>query len=185
MVYDFRDSTNTFYHDPVIWAQENQMTAQTIKLFSRNQALYKAELINSAFIVSPEDSIHYNQIKGRNMVGYIRNNEIYKIDVDGNGQTIYYPKDKDMVIGVNRAESSRLSIFLKDKQITRIRMHTEPKGNLNPPYILPDEDVKLQGFIWLEEVRPKNRWDIFKKVAMPEMDQFTKKFDEYKFSDTE
>jgi len=185
MVYDFRDSTNTFYHNPVIWAQENQMTAQTIKLFSRNQALYKAELINSAFIVSPEDSLHYNQIKGRNMVGHIRNNEIYRIDVDGNGQTIYYPKDNEIVIGVNRAESSKLSISLSNQQITRIKMQTDPKGNLNPPYLLPDEDVKLQGFIWLENVRPKNRWDIFKKVEMPKMDQFTKIYDDYKFGDTE
>ncbi len=185
MVYDFRDSTNTFYHNPVIWAQENQMTAQTIRLFSRNQALYKAELINSAFIISPEDSLHYNQIKGRNMVGYIRNNEIYKIDVDGNGQTVYYPKDKEMTIGVNRAESSHLSISLSNKQITRIKMQTDPKGNLNPPYFLPDEDVKLQGFIWLEKIRPKNRWDIFKKVEMPKMDQFTKVYDDYEFSDSE
>ena len=184
MVYDFRDSTDTFYNNPVIWAQENQMSAQTIKLFSRNQTLYKAELINSAFIISPEDSIHYNQIKGRNMVGYIRNNELYKIDVDGNGQTVYYPKDKDMVIGVNRAESSQLSISLSNRQITRIKMHTDPKGNLNPPFLLPDEDVKLQGFIWLEELKPKNRWDIFKKNVMPKMDQFTKVYDDYKFGDS-
>jgi len=64
-------------------------------------------------------------------------------------------------------------------------MQTDPKGNLNPPYLLPDEDVKLQGFIWLENVRPKNRWDIFKKVEMPKMDQFTKIYDDYKFGDTE
>jgi len=185
MVYDFRDSTNTFYHNPVIWAQENQMTAQTIKLFSKNQELYKAELINSAFIVSPEDSIHFNQIKGRNMIGHIKNNELYRIDVDGNGQTIYYPKDNGEVIGVNRAESSRLSISLSNRQITSIKMHTEPKGNLNPAYVLNDNEVKLKGFIWLEQVRPKNRWDIFKDVEMPNMDQFTKIYDDYKFGDTE
>lgn len=183
MVYDFRDSTNTFYHNPVIWAQKNQMTAQTIKLFSRNNALYKAELINSAFIVSQEDSLHFNQIKGRNMVGYIKNNEIYRIDVDGNGQTVYYPKDNDVVIGVNRAESSNLSILLDNRQISGIKMRVNPAGNLNPPYLLSDEDVRLQGFIWLEKIRPKNKQDIFKNVEMPEMEQFTKIYDDYKFGD--
>ncbi|WP_439184834.1 OstA-like protein [Carboxylicivirga taeanensis] len=185
MVYDFRDSTNTFYNDPVIWAQKNQMTAQTIKLFSKNNALYKAELINSAFIIAPEqDSLHYNQIKGRNMVGYIRNNELYRIDVDGNGQTIYYPKDKDVVIGVNRAESSSLSIFLSKKQITGIKLRTDPNGNLNPPYLLPAEDVRLKGFIWLENIRPKSKLDIFKQVPMPKMDEYTKVYDDYQFGDT-
>ncbi|WP_430810353.1 MULTISPECIES: OstA-like protein [unclassified Carboxylicivirga] len=184
MVYDMRDSTNTFYNSPVIWAQENQMTAQTIKLFSRNNALYKAELINSAFIIAPEkDSLLFNQIKGRNMIGHIRNNELYRIDVDGNGQTIYYPKDREAVIGVNRAESSTLSIFLEKRQITGIKMRTEPGGNLNPPYLLPDEDVKLQGFLWLEAIRPKNKTDIFKHVPMPALDELSKDYDDYQFGD--
>ncbi|MCU4156314.1 organic solvent tolerance protein OstA [Carboxylicivirga sp. A043] len=184
MVYDMRDSTNTFYNTPVIWAQGNQMTAQTIKLYSRNNALYKAELNNSAFIVAPEDSLSFNQIKGRNMIGYIKNNQLYRIDVDGNGQTIYYPKDKEVVIGVNRAESSSLSIFLKDRKITGITLKTEPNGNLNPPYFLPDEDVKLKGFVWLESIRPKNRWDIFKHVEMPKLKALEDNFDDYQFGDT-
>ncbi|NPA36801.1 MAG: organic solvent tolerance protein OstA, partial [Chlorobi bacterium] len=51
MIYDFRDSVNTFYHEPVLWAMGNQMTAQVIKLYSRDRTLYKAELLNNAFIV--------------------------------------------------------------------------------------------------------------------------------------
>ncbi|MCG8578373.1 MAG: organic solvent tolerance protein OstA [Bacteroidales bacterium] len=185
MVYDMRDSTNTFYNTPVIWAQGNQMTAQTIKLFSRNNALYKAELNNSAFIIAPEDSLSFNQIKGRNMTGYIKNNELYRIDVDGNGQTIYYPKDREAVIGVNRAESSSLTLFLKKRQITGITLKTDPNGNLNPPYILPDDDVKLKGFIWLESIRPKNRFDIFRHVEMPKMDALQDDYDDYQFGDSE
>ncbi|MCU4177770.1 OstA-like protein [Carboxylicivirga sp. N1Y90] len=185
MIYDFRDSTNTFYNTPILWAQNNQMTAQTIKLYTKNQTMDKAELINSAFIVSPEDSLLFNQIKGRNMTGYIRDNELYKIDVDGNGQTIYYPKDKNLVIGVNRAESSNLTISLNNRQISGIKMRIDPNGNLNPPYILPTEDVRLQGFIWLESIRPKSKLDIFKKVDLPELKELTKVYDDYKFGDDE
>lgn len=185
MVYDLRDSTNTFYNTPIIWAQQNQMTAQTIKLFSKDNALYKAELINSAFIVAPEDSLCFNQIKGRNMVGHIKNNELYRIDVDGNGQTIYYPKDKEAVIGVNRAESSTLSISMSNRQITGIKMQTDPAGNINPPYLLPKDDVRLQGFIWLESIRPKRKEDIFKHTELPKMDQYAKVYDDYEFSDTD
>ena len=183
MVYDFRDSTNTFYHNPVIWAMGNQLTAQTIKLYTKNQALYKAEMTNSAFVVAPEDSIHFNQVKGRNMTGYIKNNELYRIDVDGNGQTIYYPKDKEFIIGVNRAESSNLTIHLKNRKITGIKMRVDPNGNMNPPFLLPTQEVRLKGFIWLEEIRPKNRWDIFKHTEMPSMDETTSAYDDYKFGD--
>lgn len=167
MVYDFRDSINTFYKNPVIWAQENQMTAETIRLFTRNKSLYKAELINNAFVISMEDSMHFNQIKGKLMTGYIRNNQLYRIDVDGNGQTIYYPKDDDVMIGVNRAESSNLTLLLEDRKVTSIILRNQPAGNLNPPLILPIESQRLEGFRWLEEYRPKKMSDIFIKDKPP------------------
>ncbi len=161
MVYDFRDSTNTFYHDPIIWAQGNQMTANTIKLFTREQLLYKAEMTDNAFLISPEDSIHFNQIKGRVMTGFFRDNDLYRIDVDGNGQTVYYPKDKEFLIGVNRAEASSLTIFLDKRAVDTIVLHKKPSGNMNPPFLLNQEDQKLEGFQWFEAYRPKKMEDIF------------------------
>lgn len=167
MVYDFRDSINTFYGNPVIWAKENQMTAETIKLYTRNKALHKAELINSAFLISMEDTMHFNQIKGRIMTGYMRDNKLHRIDVSGNGETVYYPKDDDVTIGVNRAESSNMTILLEDRKVTSIILRSNPSGNLNPPLILPIELQRLEGFSWLEEYRPKSRNDIFVNVKPP------------------
>ena len=161
MVYDFRDSTNTFYHDPVIWAQGNQITASTIKLYTRERTLQKAEMIDNAFLIAPGDSANYNQIKGKLMTGYFRENKLYRIDVDGNGQTIYYPKDQDYTIGINRAESSSLTIFLKDRVVETIVMRKKPAGNMNPPFVLGEEAVRLKGFQWLEKYRPKSYEDIF------------------------
>ncbi len=63
-------------------------------------------MINDAFIISREDSGKFNQITGRSMTGYIRNNELTRIDVNGNAQTIYYAKDGKTFIGVNKAQSS-------------------------------------------------------------------------------
>ncbi len=183
MVMDMRDSTNTFYRQPIIWAQGNQMSAEIIKMYSKNQQFNRVELTNSSFVVSPEDSVHYNQIKGRNMVGYIRNNELYRLDVDGNGQTIYYPHDKQYVVGVNRAESSNLTILLKGREITGIKMNIEPKGNINPPFILPEKDVRLVGFVWLDGIRPKRKEDIFLKLDLPVVEGFGKKYDEFEFGE--
>lgn len=182
MVYDFRDSTNTFYHDPVIWAQGNQITANEIKLYTREKNLVKAEMINNAFLIAPEDSANFNQIKGKMMTGYFRDNQLYKIDVDGSGQTVYYPKDQEYVIGVNRAESSSLTIFLKDRVVETIIMRKQPAGNMNPPYVLDDEAVRLRGFQWLEKYRPKSYEDIFE---FPEIVDKVKTTDysDYEYSD--
>lgn len=168
LVFDFRDSIASLYNQPIVWATGNQMTAKTIKLYTKNRALYKAELLEAAFTISQEeDSLGYNQVKGKMMTGYIRDNELYLIDVDGNGQTIYYPKDGPNLIGINRAESSSLSLWLKEKKITNITMRVSPQGNMNPPLLLGEKDRLLSGFRWLDDYRPRKKEDIFEKMEIP------------------
>jgi lipopolysaccharide export system protein LptA len=167
MVFDMADSINTFYHDPVLWSQENQMTAEIIKLYVRNQTLYKTELINDGFVISMEDSIHFNQVKGKLLTGYIRNNDLYRIDVDGNAQSVYYPKDDDVIIGVNKTESSSITILLENRKVAGITTRVQPTGNLNPHFLLPLDAQKLSGFRWLEDFRPKQMSDIFVRDQAP------------------
>ena len=183
MIYDFRDSINIFYHDPVLWAMGNQMTAQVIKLYTKNRTLYKADLENGAFIIAPEDTLFYNQLKGKMMTGYFRRNDLYKIDVKGNAQTIYYPKDRNLVIGANKAESSDMTIFLDQGRIKDIIMRNTPKGSLKPPVLLSEEDSKLPGFRWLEDYRPKNKTDIYIKDKLPENEEVTNIYEGFKVED--
>ena len=169
MVFDTRDSVLTLMQTPIMWSQANQMTAHTIKLYTRNRAVYKSELIDAAFLVSMEpDSVGFDQVKGKTIVGYIRNNELYLIDVSGNGQTIYYPKDGPNLIGVNRAESSNMSIHLANQKISSITMRETPTGVMNPPFLAGEENSKLAGFRWLDDYRPKCKSDIFLRLDIPD-----------------
>jgi lipopolysaccharide export system protein LptA len=170
MVYHSIDSTNTFYNDPVIWAQGTQMMAETITMYNKSNILDRVELVNSALVVQQEDTTLFNQIKGKKMVGYISQNQLTRIEVDGNGQTVFYPKDKDIVIGVNRAESSNLTIYFKDQKASKIVMRVQPTGNINPPFLLPPNEVKLSGFVWLEDYRPKQIEDIYIQDQLPKME---------------
>jgi len=183
MIYDFRDSVNIFYHDPVLWAMGNQMTAQFIKLYTKNNVVYKAELENGAFIVAPEDSLYYNQLKGKRMTGYIKDNMLYRIDVEGNAQTIYYPKDKEIIIGANKAESSNMTIYLDEGHIKDILMRNSPKGNLKPPIFLSEEDAKLTGFRWLEDYRPKSISDIYRWKELPKDEETTNIYEGFKIEE--
>ena len=116
-------------------------------------------------------------------MGYIKDNELYRIDVDGNGQTIYHPKDNGIVIGVNRAESSDLTIFLSDRKVEEIIMRVQPKGNLNPPYLLPEDQTRLDGFRWLEAYRPKNKLDIYIRDILPKNEETTNIYEGFTIED--
>ncbi len=171
MVFDSRDSTNTFYHDPIMWSLGNQLTADKIIMYTKDGVMDKVDLLNRAFIISEEDTGKFNQIKGKEMTGYIKENELYKIDVDGNAETVYYPKDKEDVIGVNKAACSNMTIYLKQRQLDRLIMRVSPNGKMNPPELLADEETRLKGFYWLDEFRPKKKSDIFFWEELPTFDR--------------
>ena len=111
--------------------------------------------------VSQADTNKYNQIFGRNMTGYFKDNELYKIDVIGNGQTVYYPKDKEEYIGVNVAQSSNLIIYIANKEVDKIYFINQPTATLYPLDMAPKDILILGGFKWEDYQRPKNKEDIF------------------------
>lgn len=163
LVYWSKDSTIQLYTDPVIWSNKNQITADYIEMINRSKDPDEVRMKENAFIISMEDdSIRFNQIKGKNMIGFVRNNELYKIDVSGNGQSAYYAYDKKGIIGLNNAESSNITIYLNKGKVSRIALIKSPEGELKPMAELEESDKQLPGFKWQQEIRPKSKYDIFR-----------------------
>jgi lipopolysaccharide export system protein LptA len=159
LVYNFEDSVISLFKEPIMWAEGSQMTAELVEVHIKNEKIDFFKLIQTAFIVQQEDTSKYNQIRGKEMIGYIRNNELHKVDVFGNGQTIYYTKDKEDIVGVNFAESSDLVIYMKNSNPDRIVFLKKPTGTMYPLDEL--EETKLKDFQWQEKLRPKSKNDIF------------------------
>jgi hypothetical protein len=151
------------YVAPVIWSEKNQLTSDSIAIFTKESNADRMELYGSAFITSQVDSLRFDQIKGRMMTGYFRENKLYKVRIDGNGETIYYLVDKEELVGVNQAKSSSIEIFLDDGKITDIIELQNPEGKLDPPLLNAPERLRLDGFNWLDWLRPKNKDDIFRR----------------------
>lgn len=162
--YKFADSTITMFFNPVVWTQENQITAELIKLFSSKKAIDSMWMINSAFIISsdkfkPND---YNQIKGKNMTAYFAENELYKIIVVGNAETIYFVREEGGgLVGINKAFSANMEIKVADRQITDIFYYDNPDATLYPEKEIPPNELKLRNFKWRINDRPRSKADIF------------------------
>ena len=67
MSFSFQDTVIRLYHEPVIWSQQNQLTADSMTLFTKNQQTDRLELYNSSFVTSRIDTLRFNQIKGDNL----------------------------------------------------------------------------------------------------------------------
>jgi lipopolysaccharide export system protein LptA len=165
LVYFSRDSTVQLYYQPVLWSDIHQMSADYIEMKTKKPAPDEVRLMANAFIISRQDSVMFDQVKGKNMTGYIIDQQLDRIFVDGNGQTIYYARDKDNIIGLNRAESGKIGIKFKDGKVFRISFLSKPEGKLTPIPELKVEDRRLSDFDWKEAIRPISRTDIFRKTT--------------------
>lgn len=163
------DSTIHLYIDPVLWNENNQITSDVMDIFTENQQLTRAEFIGSPMMVSQFDTTHYNQVAGKTMTAYFFNNQIYRNDVNGNAQTIYYMQDGEPVeitmMGV--IESGEISFFIEDKQVVQITYRGDPVYNFYPmDKIPPTQDIRLKGFKW-EGARRPSQAEVFDRRIRP------------------
>jgi lipopolysaccharide assembly outer membrane protein LptD (OstA) len=156
LVYDYKDSTVTLFHDPIMWSGNNQITSDTVVLFINNNKIDSFHLLNNAFMISRETAKDFNQVKGKNMTGMFENSQFKYIRVYGNGQSIFYPKDEkdSSYIGVNVIDCSEMEFFFEQNKIRRSNFITQPDATFYPIGELKPEELKLKGFKWLVKRRP-------------------------------
>jgi lipopolysaccharide export system protein LptA len=159
--YSFQDSVIRLYRSPVLWSEENQLTSDSMAVFTKNRQTDHLELYNSAFITSKIDTVRFNQIKGRNLTGYFKNNELYKIDIRGNGEAIYYLLDGDAVAGRNHTKCANIMVYVEKGKILQIFEYKDPEGVIDPPEPLKPDPMRLEGFNWFDSLRPKKKADLF------------------------
>jgi len=151
------------YKDPIMWDDSTQITGDTIYLLTANDKPDTLKVLSNAFMVSQTDSIRYNQVKGRQMLGKFGNGELRKVYVNGNGEAIYYPKEEDgSYLGMNRSICSRILIILKDSEVKRITWIGKPEGVMHPIDKIPTDRKILDGFKPRFDERPISKADLFK-----------------------
>ena len=157
LIYSFVDSTMDLRKDPVFWFGVYQGTAENILVHTSQNNVTRVDLNQKSFILNREDSLRYGQVKGRNMVGHFRENALYQIDVNGNGESIYYVRDDDSAyIGMNKIASSNIKIGVKEQKVTRINFMQDPDAILYPIKEADPAQFRLQGFRWRASERPLN-----------------------------
>lgn len=162
LIYKTVDSTVYFYGSPILWNNQNQLTAELITLTLVDNRLNTMNLFNTAFITGREDSLRYNQVKGRDMTGYFNDNKLETILVKGNGQTIYYIRNsKKQLSGVNRADCSDIRITLDSSSVDKISLLNGADATLFPIKELDPRELRLKNFKWYGHLQPISKEDIF------------------------
>lgn len=163
LVYNSKDSCMTMYRDPVLWNEGQQLLGEEIKVYMNDSTIDWAHIINQALTVEMKDSVHYNQISGKEIKAFFENGEMRKVDVIANVLVVFYPVDEkdSTMIGMNTSETSLLNMYLKDRKMEKMVMSPKSNGVLYPMDQIPPDKMKLPTFVWFDYLRPLSKEDIF------------------------
>jgi lipopolysaccharide export system protein LptA len=158
LLYNFSDSTIYFFNDPVLWNAGNQMFADSINIQLANKRISRMNMNVNSFIISKDSLKNFNQIKGRKMIALFDTVSITRVDVKGNGESIYFALENDSaLVGMNKVACSDIIIRFQDKSLNSITFIKSPDAQFIPPHELQEPDKKLKGFVWREKERPTRR----------------------------
>ncbi|WP_439880188.1 OstA-like protein [Pontibacter sp. MBLB2868] len=159
--YNRTDSVMYMNVKPVLWNDNSQLVSDTIRIHLRNKTIDKMYMFSNAFISSEDTLKNYNQVKGRDMVAYFKNGDIRKVDVQGNGESLYFALEGDTVLtGMNKSISSNMVLRFDENKLKTISFLVQPDASFIPPHELKEEERRLEGFNWYAELRP-TRKDVF------------------------
>lgn len=155
MSYFISDSTIIMYNDPILWNKKSQIEADSIDLFLVEDVIDKMVMRKNSFLASKDTLGQFNQVKGRNMVAHFDKGIINTMDINGNGESLYYALEGDSImIGMNRILCSDMRIRFRNSDLSNISFYNQPEAQLIPPHELNPTKTRLEGFAWRETERP-------------------------------
>lgn len=172
MSYIQRDSMLYMTGNPVIWNNNSQILGNRIDIHLNDSTVEKAHIKEYALAIQDrQKEAQYNQVSGREMTAYFIDNEVRHVLVEGNAESLYYITEEDStVIGLNKTESAYLAMDILNDEIQKIKLWASTNAVTTPLSQLKPEESKLKGFMWLNYLRPKNRFDIFRRNEKEETD---------------
>ena len=162
LLYSDLDSIARLFREPAIWNEiTQQYNADSVYVLMRNQAMEKASLMSNSFIHIQEDTAHYNQIKGAEMMAYFTpEGKLSRFDGLGGASAIFYIEENDTLATVNKKDAKMLSAIFREGQLHRIYYFDTAVSDAYPVVQLSREDRKLKGFNWTPERRPVDRHSV-------------------------
>lgn len=159
LLYSDLDSLARMFKEPLIWQEgRRQYAADSVTVVVKGGAMEKANLMSNAFVVIEEDTTHYDQIRGAEMLAFFdKKGGLERFDVLGGASALFYIEENDVFATVNKTDSKMLSATFKDGELQRIHYYDQPKNDGFPKVQLSHEERSLKGFNWSPEKRPADR----------------------------
>lgn len=162
LFYSFKDSVFRLFQGPVIWTNNSQITGDTVLVFTKNKKAERMKVFENSFMVNRLDPEVYNHIKSSRMDGYFSNGSIDSVRAAGFAECIYYIQDEDSAYtGINESKCDVLDIYFVKEELNKVVFRSAVTGTIWPIRQKDPKEMRLQNFRWLEDRRPKTKFELF------------------------
>lgn len=174
------DSTLSMFGSPILWNENNQITAQQIDAYSKDEKMDWADFIGDPFVTQQVDTSRYNQAKGRSLRAFFKDNEIDMTRFNGNVLNYYYYEDEDReVVGFASIESAELEMYFKKREPTKMKWIGQAEWAIYPIDQIPEKQPqRMEGFRWITEGRATDCHQVCNRTERPSIravaDSYTK-----------
>ena len=162
LFYSLKDSVFRLFKKPIVWAQENQITGDTIYLFIKNKKPERLYVFENSMAINKVDSAdYYNQLRGTTINANFVDGKIHEMRAKGNAENVYYALDEEKnFIGVNKSSADIIDVFFEDSKPQKVVFLRNLEGTTYPMRGTNHEELKIRGFKWNENLRPKSKFDL-------------------------
>ena len=160
--YSFKDSTFHLFQDPVVWNKSSQITGDTIYVFTKNKKAERIKVFENSFIINELDPGVFNQVKANRIDGYLKDGTLDSVWAKGAAESVYFIQDSDSAYtSVNQTKSDAITMEFEKGDLYKVVFISELKGTLFPISQKNPSDMQLPQFRWLQDRRPKTKYDLF------------------------
>jgi lipopolysaccharide export system protein LptA len=163
LYYSDVDSVFRLYQNPIVWNDKNQVTGDTIYVYTKNKKLYKASVIEQGFVLNTVmPNKYYNQIRGNNINAFFVEGNIDSLHVKGSSEIVFFIQDDDKAyVGVDKSSADIIIANFLNKELYKLKWVNKYDGTTTPMKSINDANTKLRGFNPQPDKRPKSKFELF------------------------
>lgn len=195
LTFNETDGIMNLFGKPIAWSGEKQVTGNKIEAYfnTENENIDSLKVIGNAFAISKADSLNlkdeFNQIKGKLMIIYYKDNDINLAKVIGNAQAITYADDVDEKtkeverIGIALSTCGTIEAEFEARRVQIISCNIGAQTDIFPMSQMSREKRFFPDFNWNTKDRLRKWQDIF--VESPNYEEIQYVSDDALFNATQ
>lgn len=156
LIYNAVDSTIGYYKEPVLWHKRNQIKADSIDVFLKENRINRMEMVRNCFIIEQDSLFNFNQIKGRNMNAFFTDSsQLEQIDIYGNAESKYFILDeKNKIVGLDLSQCSSMKFIFVNDELENIHFYGDVDSRLVPPGEITQAESRFEDFNYRISEKP-------------------------------